>query len=596
MESAKRFFITYVRLLKLAWRVHAKLLVVLTVFSASWGLTNLPVLYLNKALIDLVISSVGKSNYQQILQSLVWLIALRTLLEVVRSLLSRSQNGASSSLASLISDRLTIIMGEKLNSLDIPTVESAGFQDKFTKVERQANQRIWGMLSALTDFPNAITTVISGIIPILQFNPLISLLVFVISLPDVFVNAKLAKLEYIDREVRNRQYRALGWLDWIVTDTHQFYENKILGNVNYVLRKMKLMQDDIYGNDFRQRTRRITWRSIADIPSWLTSAGLNIYFFLLAIGGKITLGSAQLLYQSSQTFSNGITSLFNNVSTIYEHYLFVNDYTWFMDLQPSFKLGEIPFPAKISQGIKFDHVWFKYPESENWVLQDVSFTLDPTDNLAIVGENGAGKTTLLKLLLGFYLPTKGSITIDSVAITDYLQTSFWHQVAILQQEFHLFPFSARESIAFSDLDRVNDMANIKSAAQKANIDEYISSLPKGYETPLTKQLDGVDPSGGQKQRVAIARTLFKKSQLMILDEPTSNVDPKAEEEIFKNIIEVTKDQILILVSHRFSTVRRADKIMLLEAGQLAEMGTHEQLLDKQGIYAKLFTLQAKNYQ
>lgn len=596
MESLKRFFTTYSQVVKLAWQVHPGLLILLTVSNAAWGLTNLPILYINKALIDLVIQSIGQPNWQSAVTTITYLIIARTVVEVARSILSRIQYNTTGSFSSLMSDRIQIILGSKLNSLDIATVESSGFQDKFIKIERQSNQRIWGMLSALSEFPNSITTLISGIIPLLQFNPLISALVFIVVIPDIVVNAKVAKLEYQERDKRSRLYRSLGWLSWIVTDTRQFYENKILGNIGYLSQKIIRLQDEIYRNDVSLRTRRATWRALADIPAWFLSAGINVYFFFLAIVGRITLGSAQLLYQSSQTFANGISMFMNNVAIIYEHYLFVGDYTWFMDLSPRSTSSTLPFPSQISLGVEFSHVWFKYPNSPDWVLKDVSFKIDPKDNLAIVGENGAGKTTLLKLLLGFYLPTQGQITIDGKVVTDYNQSEYWHHVAALQQEFHLFPFSARESIAFSDLSRVNDLAAIKSAAQHAEIDSYLNSLPQGYETPLAKNLDGVDPSGGQKQRIAIARTLFKKSQIMILDEPTSNIDPKAEEEIFRNIIELTKDQILILVSHRFSTVRRADKIIVLDAGQLQEIGTHTVLMKHKGLYSKLFTLQAKSYQ
>jgi ATP-binding cassette subfamily B protein len=596
VDSLNRFFTTYTQILKLAWQVHPGLLILLVVSNIGWGLTNLPLLYINKALIDLVISSIGSPNLQNAFGSLALLIAARTLVEATRNILSRIQNHNYNSFASLMSDRITVILGNKLNSLDVTTIESAEFEDKFNKIERQSHQRIWGMVSTLSEFPNAISTIFSSIIPLLQFNPLISVLVFIISIPDIVVNAKLAKYEYIQRESRNRLYRSLGWLSWIITDTRQFFENKILGNVNYVSKKMIAMQDEIYQKDASWRTKRTIWRTLADIPWWLLSAVMNIYFFAKAILGEITLGSAQLLYQSSQTFAGGIGMFMNNISTIYEHYLFVNDFTWFIGLQPRVAAGTLSFPEKINTGIEFRDVWFKYPNSDTWIIKNLSFKIEKSENLAIVGENGAGKTTLLKLLLGFYPPTKGQISIDGIAIQEFSPASYWSHISALQQNFHLFPFSARESIAFSNLDKIDDIEAIKAAAQKANIDDYLSSLPKGYDTPMVKQLDGVDPSGGQSQRIAIARALFKKSQIMILDEPTSNIDPKAEEEIFKNIIDITRNQILILVSHRFSTVRRADKILVLDDGQLVEFGTHNQLMKNKHIYKKLFTLQAKSYQ
>ena len=595
-SSFKRFFVTYARILKLAYQIHPGLLILMTVSNAAWGLTNLPVLYINKALIDLVISSVGHPNTQVILKSVATLIIIRTLIEAFRSFLTRVNSNASYSFGSLMNDRISLLLGEKLNSLDVPIVESADFQDKYAKIESQANQRVWGMLSTLSEFPNAITTIISGVIPILQFNPLISLAVLIISFPDAIVSAKLAKLEYEERDKRRRLYRVLGRLNWLVTSVQQLYENKVLGNIRYVSQKMSSFQNDIFRNDSGMRTRRVKWRTLVEIPSWFLAAGLNFYFFLLAIIGKISLGTAQMLYQSSQTFSSGIGTLMNNVATVYEHYLFVSDYNWFMDLKSELQTGTLSFPVPFSGRIEFDHVWFKYDTSPDWILKDINFSINSRDNIALVGENGAGKTTLLKLLLGFYRPQQGEVRVGGKNVLDYVLNDYWTNLAVLNQDFHIYPFSGRESIAYYDLSRVNDLEAIRATAKKAKIDDFISSLPHGYDTPLAKDLDGVDPSGGQRQRIAIARALFKKSQIMILDEPTSNIDPKAEEEIFASIINETRDKILILVSHRFSTVRRADKILVLENGELVEQGTHPELVKQKGLYAKLFSLQAKSYQ
>jgi len=421
------------------------------------------------------------------------------------------------------------------------------------------------------------------------------LLVGVVVVPDAIVSMKLAQIEYQEREKRSRLYRILGWLDWIISHISQFYENKIAANVNYVSHKIRGLQDEIYKNDVRNRIRRAKFRTLSDIPSHVLSLVLNAYFFITALLGRITIGTAQLLYLSANTLENGLSMLMTNFAEIYEHYLFVSDFSWFMDLK-SAQLGTRDFPKKIRKGIKFDHVWFKYPKSENWILKDVSFEINASENIALVGENGAGKTTLLKLLLNFYSPQKGQITIDDINISEFSPTRYWKQISALSQSYHLYPFSAKESIAFSDLGRVNEIDNIKEAAHKAKIDDYISALPSGYDTPLTKDLDGVEPSGGQKQRIAIARTLFKKAQIILMDEPTSSVDPKGEEEIFANIIDSTRDQIVVLVSHRFSTVRRADKIILLEGGIIAEEGSHKSLIKNKGKYAHLFNLQAKSYQ
>ena len=595
MESIRRFFYTYTRILKLAYRVHPSFLIILTVNNILWGLSNLPVVYINKYLIDLVVSNIGNPDWKPVAQSIIILLLIRVSVEIMRSLMSRIDGHVSAAFSSLMSDRITVILGEQLNTLDVPTVESAEFQDKYAKINNQSHNRIWGMLKSLQQIPNALATIVSGMIPLLSFNPILILLVGVVVIPDAMVSLKLTQLEYQEREKRNRLYRVLGWLNWLISHISQFYENKIAANVHYVSDKMRNLQDEIYKNDVRNRVRRAKYRTLSDIPSHILSFVLNAYFFITALLGRITIGTAQLLYLSANTLENGLSMLMTNFAEIYEHYLFVSDFSWFMDLKSS-QLGMKKFPKKIMQGVKFDHVWFKYPNSENWILKDISFEINAVENIALVGENGAGKTTLLKLLLSFYIPQKGQITVDGINISEFDMSSYWKQISALSQEYHLYPFSAKESIAFSDLGRVNEIDNIREAATKARIDDYISALPSGYDTPLTKDLDGVEPSGGQRQRIAIARTLFKKAQIILMDEPTSSVDPKGEEEIFANIIDSTRGQIVILVSHRFSTVRRADRIILLEDGIVAEEGSHKTLLKKKGKYAHLFNLQAKSYQ
>lgn len=596
MNPLKRFFSTYYRVLKLAYQIHPGFLILLSITNLAWGLTNLPVIYINRALIDLVVSNIGNPNWASIAKTIVVLVSVRTLIDMFRSFLGKVNYHIAGSLGSLMSDRITIILGSKLNSLDIPTVESADFQDKYAKISQQSHNRMWGMVSTLQEIPNALATIASGVIPIFQFNPLLVLAVIISVIPDALVSPKLARIGYEEREKRNRLYRVLGWLNWIITDTRQFYENKISANVKYVSEKMMGLQKNIFDNDLRMRNQRILWRTADELPQWIAALALNAYFFILALVGRVTIGTAQLLYQSSQTLANGFGMLMNNVASIYENYLFVDDYTQFMDLKPQNSSGKKIFPTKITKGIEFKDVWFKYPNSNTWTLRGINFKIGPGENIALVGENGAGKTTLLKLLLGFYKQQKGRIVIDGTPILDYNLTRYWKQLSILPQEYHLYPFSARESISFSDLSRSKDLESIKQAARLAQIHSYIHNLPQKYDTPLSKDLDGIDPSGGQKQRIAIARTIFKKSQIMILDEPTSSVDPKAEEDIFENVLRITKDQIVILVSHRFSTVRKADKIFLLERGQILEHGSHKELMKQEGKYASLFELQAKSYQ
>lgn len=597
MSSWKKFFYTYRQILALAYRVNPVLLILVTFINSIWGLTNLPVLYINKLLIDVVIASLGKPDWNVFLKPIIILILTRSAIELVRSVVSRYSWRLNNNLTRRIAAHMDVILGEKLNSLDIPTLESSEFQDKYKKVERESNQRIWGMISSLSEVPNAVFTILSAVIPILSFNPLIGLAVVLVHIPEAVVNAKLAKKEYQKIEKLSFKYRLWGWINYHLINSKHYYENKILGNTDHLVRKMQDIQKEILDEDYRMGILRANSRSFfADVPNFFLSFILNLYFFTLAIMGRISLGLAQMLYQASSTLGAGFGQLFNNVSNVYENYLFVSDFTWFINLKPQNYSGKA-IPSKVfKQGIDFEDVWFKYPNSPDWTLKGISFHIGPKENIALVGENGAGKTTTIKLLCGFYKPGKGKILVNGKDIFHYSPDAYMKILGVLFQDFSEYPFTARESIGFGDVSNLASLPEIQSAARQTDIDEFIQSLPLKYENPLTKEFEkGIEPSKGQWQRIALARTLFRKSQIIILDEPTSNVDPKAEEEIFEKIIKLTKNQILILISHRFSTVRRANKILLLEDGKILEQGTHKQLMDLKKKYAHLFHLQAKSY-
>ncbi|KKR30090.1 hypothetical protein A2715_04220 [Candidatus Woesebacteria bacterium RIFCSPHIGHO2_01_FULL_39_32] len=593
----KRFFLTYKRILSISYKVNPKLLLYVTAINSFWGLTNLPVLYINKTLIDIVIRSVGTTDLITPLKTIGILIFLRALVEFARAATSNVNSFLTRAMGEQITAYLERAGGIKLNSLDIPLVESPDFQDKYKKIERESNNRLWGMIEPLSDLPNAIFTIVSGILPLITFNPWISLIVLVVTLPDIIVNARIAKKDYEAIQVLNPKWRMWGWIHWHMIDTRQFYENKILGNVNYLARKLFKIQKEIIDFQFLRRKKRATARTLASIPGYILSMVLNIYFFALALLGKITLGTAQLLYQGTNLLSLGFSTLLNDAVSVYENYLFVTDLTWFLELQPQLVSGKKIPSGIFTKGIEFKNVWFKYPNTKSWVLKGVSFSIGPKENLALVGENGAGKTTMIKLLSGFYKPDKGEVLVNGINIFEYEQTKYRHLLGVLFQDFSWYPFTAKESIGIGNVNKIRKTEEIKKFATLTGVHEFIEGLPKKYGNPLAKEFDqGVEPSKGQWQRIALARILFRDSKILVLDEPTSNVDPKAEEEIFEKIIELASEKILILISHRFSTVRKADRILVVDNGKIIEQGNHEELIKKEGEYAHIFSLQAKGYQ
>jgi len=546
-SSFKRFFSTYKFILKLAYQISPSHLFFITFLQSIWGLTNLPVLYINKLLIDLVISAVGRPDWQTVARTIVLVIILRSLIEYIRFAMNRFIYPMESSLSRLLNAKAEILMAQKLNSLDVSTVESPAFQDKFKKIGREYNQRLWGMVQPISQIPNSVFTIISAAIALFTFNPWIGLAIIIFELPDVWLSAKFSKLEYALGERQATTNRLWGWTNHYLTNPQSFYENKILGTVKILTQKMNELAQQIIGERVKLDIKRSKFRSLAEIPSNLLFILLNSYFFILALAGKITLGSAQMLYQACTTLGNGFGMLLSNVNTIYANYLFASDFSWLLDLKSSERVkGRTPrLPFK--KGIEFRHVWFKYPNSKNWILENVDLSIEPRENIALVGENGAGKTTLIKLLVGFYTPQKGQILVNGVDVQKYNIHAYRKILSVLFQDFSDYAFSAQESIGYGDISRLKNKQAIEAAAKLTGVHRFIQSLSLKYRTPLSKSFEkGVEPSKGQWQRIALARTLFKNGEVVVLDEPTSNVDPKAEEEIFEKIIRLARNKIYYL--------------------------------------------------
>jgi ATP-binding cassette subfamily B protein len=295
---------------------------------------------------------------------------------------------------------------------------------------------------------------------------------------------------------------------------------------------------------------------------------------------------------------SSLRDFFSKFTRISESSLYLKDYFDFLDIRSEYKNEkEVPLPEKIKTGFEFKNVYFAYPESDNQIVKDVSFVIKAGEKIAFVGQNGAGKTTLTKLLLRFYEPTSGEILLDGININRYNKADYQEYFGVLFQDFFKYEFSVKENIAIGKIDEINDYERIQKAAELSLADEVVSELKYGYEQQLGKRFaKGQELSGGQWQKIALARAYMKNAEVMILDEPTSALDAKAESEVFERFIGLIKDKTSVIISHRFSTVRQADRILVLQEGKILESGTHNELMENNKLYAQLFTLQAEGYQ
>lgn len=596
-DQFEQIIFTFKQVFSLLWKSNPKFTILIFAISALWGLLTFPTFYLEKLILDKLVANLGNIDLQTVIYPISYLIIARIIVEILKNtltgILAFMRNYASKN----FHIRVELILADKLSRLDVATLEDPVFQDKFNKIDREAGRRAWGLMMPLTDIPNYVFGFISSIGILWFLHPLIALGVVLMSIPWILADRKIIKRWY-DFELEIAPYhRIRGHIAHYLIRTNNYLELRILNLRDYLIKRMDEVHGEIISREMSIEKYQEKAQVLTYIPSAIFYAGVNIYLVFQTLGQKITIGSYELFLRSLLSASQNFSSLTNSFMQLYENYIFISDLTWFLGLESKIKEEGGKSLKSINDQLEIKDLWFRYKDDGAWILKGINTNFKSGEKIAIVGENGAGKSTLIKILSRFYDPTKGQVLVDGEDVRKVHYSSYQQIFAILFQNFEDYSFTARESIGFGDIDRVNNLPKIKEAAKKTDIHDYIESLPLKYETPLAPHFfKGVQLSGGQWQRIGIARMLFReRAQILILDEPTSNVDPEAEEKIFNELYKISKDKILIFVSQRFSTVRRADKILVVDQGKIIEQGTHEELMKKKGKYARLFSLQAKGY-
>ena len=587
---------TFSQTSKLVWAANPRLLITVFLVNIFVGLLILPTIYLEKLTIDALVKNIGNPYWQEALKILAILFFLRVTVGIFQSGLIRISNYLRFAVNKVFSAHIDILISQKISELEIGTIEDPDFQDRFKKVERESGRRAWDLAFSLANVPNFLFGLISTFSIIFFFRPVVALIIFILAIPEFFVDSKYTKLEYEYETSVVPKHRIWGWLYFYLTYTRPFLETKILKLGPYFSGRMKKLQSEIYPPLLKLRRQREKAHFLTFLPQNILTFIFSIYLGLSAVRKIITVGSAEMYLRATYSFQQNLTGLIGSFLELYENYLFVTDLVWFLNLKPTISSGKKKLPRKIKKGIEFKDVWFRYKEDQPWILKGINLKIDANQSLAIVGENGAGKTTLIKLLCRLYDPQKGKVLVDGTNLKEFNPGQLWENLAVLFQDFERYPFTARESIGYGKVEEIKNLDLIVKSAQKSVIHDFIENLPLKYENPLAPEFEkGVGPSMGQWQKIGLARVLTRNAQINILDEPTSNVDPKSEEEIFNEITRFVKGKILILISHRFSTVRRANKICVMDKGKIIEEGSHEKLMKERGVYAELFELQAKSY-
>ena len=591
-----RFLKTYLMVCKIAIRVAPQIFWKQLGFKVLGGLLTLPSLYITKVIIDTVISAITTHDYAGGLTTLGLMLFLQLVIRSLFDWVDRSDWVYSSSLSKAVTVDAEVKAMEKMNLLSVSDSENFENRNLYKVVRDTSGNKMYTMIAAVMNIPNQLLTIFSSMIPIISFNILIIIPGILLAIPEIIMGKKYSIKNYDFNKKWAPLYRIWDAYETFLAKGKFIYENKILAHTPILVAKIKNIADENVKGKYSLDCENMNSRSIARFPVNLYTTIINGVLFYMAIVGKVTLGSAQMVVTAISNITTSFSGLMRAIIDINESIFYVEDYSKLLDLPNEAVGGDKEISNKIENGIEFQDVWFKYPNSTDWTLKGVSFKINSQDNVAIVGENGAGKTTLIKLLCKYYQPEKGKIIFNGIDINDYSTKNYRENISALFQDFAQYPFSIRENIWFGDVSKKENLEEIQKMVKLVGLEKFVSKLPKKEENSLDNEYEGgIEPSKGQWQRIALARALYKDSQLLILDEPTSNVDPKSEEEIFNKVLTLAKDKIIFLISHRFATVRVADRILVLENGKIIEEGSHDELLKKDGRYAHLFKIQAKKY-
>lgn len=552
-------------------------------------------LYIGKLIIDQVVQLNRHGGSQHELWKLV---IIEFGLAILTDGLNRMINLVDSLLGDLFSNYTSMQIMRHATTLDLDQFEDSVFYDKLERARQQTVGRsvlLSQVMSQVQDFIS-MAFLLTGLI---AFNPWLILLLLIAIIPSFLGESYFNSQNYALTRSQTPERRELDYVRYLGASDETAKEVKIFGLSDFIINRFKTLSDKFYADNSKLAVKRSGWGmffSVLGSMGYYAAYGFIIY---QTVTGKTSVGTLTFLAGSFRQLSSLMENMLNRFTTVSQGAIYLNDFLEFFEIKPKISVAQnpLPFPNPIKQGFTFENVGFQYHNSESWANRHLSFTLHPGEKLALVGENGAGKTTLVKLLARLYDPTEGRILLDGIDLKAYAIEDLRLNLGIIFQDYLRYQMSFSQNIAVGNISEINNKPLIEKAARESLADALAEKLPNHYEQWLGRRFnDGVELSGGEWQKVALARAYMKEAQVLILDEPTAALDARAEYEVFQRFAELTRGKSAVLISHRFSTARLADRIMVLEKGAVLEIGTHEELLLKEGRYFELFQLQAKGYQ
>ncbi|MEQ1941145.1 ABC transporter ATP-binding protein [Mesorhizobium sp. VNQ89] len=599
LRHLKRFFAQ-------VWRTSPQLTVASIALRLLSAIQPLLLLYVGKLIIDEVVLQAGQPTpgpafSDWIASGRLTLVGELLLLEfalvVTGDLLSRAVSLVDGILSELHSNTVSMELMRHAAGLDLRHFESSEYQDRLERARRQAAGRN-ALLAQIFGQGQSIVTIVTLAAGLFFYAPWLILLLFVSLIPAVLSEVKFNTRSYLLNRMRSPERRELEYLRYIGASAETAKEIKLFGLGSFLVGRFRRLADAIMRDNRRLATQRAIWGGVFAALSSIAYYGAYAYIVWRTIGGQFTLGDLAFLSGSFLRLNALFSQLLIGVTQIAGQSLYLDDLFSFFDIRPTIALSPNPkpFPLPIREGIVFENVGFRYPDTERWAVRGLSFEMKAGEAVALVGENGAGKTTIVKLLTRLYDPDEGRIQIDGVDLRDFDIEDLRTHIGVIFQDFIRYSFTAAENIGVGRIEAGPDRPRIEASAEQSLAAPVIEKLPLAYDQPLGKLFaNGRDLSGGEWQKVAIARAYMRDAELIILDEPTAALDAKAEAEVFERFKRLARGKTAVLISHRFSTVRMADRILVLSGGAIIEAGSHEELIARRGVYAELFELQAAGY-
>lgn len=580
---------------RLTWQASPPLTIVLALITLLSGLLPTATAYIAKLLLDSVVAAIQhRGTTADIVNVALFQFGVLAATAISSAMTSIAQT--------LLQERMTLTIRHRVmthaSDLQLAYFEGSTSYDMLRQAAQEAPTRPLSMMTSALGLVRTMITFGSMIALLVAVSPLLALVALLAPIPAFISQSKYGSRAFWLTFMMSPIKRRMDYLSSLVTTDTYAKETKLFGLGPYFVERFRKLGVVSY-----ERQRKLTVNRNLSSTSWgllstLVGSGIALYIALEAVGGRLTLGDLALYTAAATSVQASVSGLFTAFSGMYENNLYLDTLYRFLDTKPEIvaPAKPRPMPSAVDGHITFESVSFAYPGAEEPALDGVTFEIKPGETVAVVGRNGAGKSTLFKLLCRLYDPTEGRILLDGVDIREYDPIDLRARISAMFQDYVTYQGTAAENIGLGDLTRLEDRPHIEDSARRAGADERIERLPSGYDSPLGRWFDqGVSLSGGEWQKIALARAFQREAPILILDEPTSALDAQAEHDLFARLRELAEGRTTLYISHRFSTVRQAERILLLELGKVAEYGTHEELMAAQGSYAELFTLQAQAY-